>query len=481
MKTPTLFTAVSVFLLLGGWSEVQGAVVRTYPVVQDYATQVDELMAAYRASDGPGGVVAVMQHGEVILARAYGMANVEHAVPMRRESVLDIGSTAKQFTAFAVVLLEEQGKLSFDDDIREHLPEIPDFGSVITIRHLIHHQSGLREIYNSKMMAGWQGGDGISQTDAIHLTSRMRELNFEPGTEYLYCNTGYMLLADIVARVSGMSFPDFLSESVFLPLGMTHTTIMSQLGQSILGAAESYARMDDDGWVRIFDNSSLFGAGGIYTTVDDLAKWMANYATGQVGGAAAIEQMQKQGVLADGKALPYAFGIGVGSRRGLRTLAHGGASAGYRTSFTYYPEIDGGVITMSNHAQFDGSIGDQVADLFFGDEMDPEAPDAASAGEDAQEQVESDPWTPGGYELAEYEGQYYSPELETIYTLQVEGGRLMASHRRLADFELAPESEGTFSGPVGTVTFERNGAGEVTGLRMSNGRVLNMLFERFRH
>jgi CubicO group peptidase (beta-lactamase class C family) len=529
----------------------------------DPGARVDELMARY--TDGPGTVIGVVRDGELVFAGAYGLANIEHGVPMRRETVLDIGSVAKQFTAFAVALLADQGKLSLDEDIRTYLPAVPDFGSTITVRHLVHHMSGLREIYNAKALAGWQPGDGISQGDAQHLTSRMRQLNFEPGSEYLYCNTGYMLLADIVAEASGMTFPEFMEENVFEPVGMTSTTIMSRLGQSIPGAAESYGPEGDDGFVRIFDNSSLFGAGGIYTTVDDLARWMANLGTEAVGGEAVQEQIRERGVLNDGDTLSYAFGLTLGERRGLRTISHGGSSAGYRASFTYLPELDGGVITMSNHAAFDGSIGGQVAEAFFGEHMEAvaeeETGEAADDERPAEVQVaeavledyvgeyeiaptfvlyitregstlfgratgqgrnplwassdttfhlrdiasvtfhlEEDgtvsgltlhqngdrlaprrpPVTLSSEEMAALAGRYYSPELETIYTLVVEDGALVAKHRRHSDFELEVTAEGTLVGAgfFGTAVIERNEAGEPTGMRVSNGRVRNLLFEK---
>jgi CubicO group peptidase (beta-lactamase class C family) len=342
--------------------------------------------------------------------------------------------------------------------------------------------SGLREIYNALMMEGWQAGDGIAQEDALQLTARMNELNFEPGTEYLYCNTAYMLLADIVAKVSGVPFPEFMAESVFGPAGMTHTTIMASFGQSIPGAAESYGPAEGGGFVRIFDNSTIQGAGGIYTTVDDLAAWMSNYADARVGGPEVIQQMQQRGVLASGDTLGYAFGLTIGESRGLRTIGHGGSSAGYRSSFTYSPDVDGGVIVLSNFAGFDGSISGKVAEIFFGEHMEP-APEAAAGQEpteDPEEAEAAEEVEVAEEILASLAGRYYSPELETVYTLVVEDGKLMGKHRRHDDFELTATEEWVFRGPnfFSEVRFERNQAGVVTGMRASNGRVRNLLFER---
>ena len=242
------------FSIVAGLALTQQLVL-AYPAIAQVSTveeraAVAELMTGYHGE--PGAVIAVVRGGHVAFAEGFGLANLEHSIPLGRETVLDIGSVAKQFTAFAIALLADEGTLSIDDDIRIHLPEVPDFGEVITIRHMIHHMSGLREIYTSEGIAGRQNGDAVQQADALRLTEHMHELNFRPGERYLYCNTAYMMLADIVSRASGVSFPEFMAERVFGPLGMHHTTIMSKLGQSIPRVAESYAP-DDEGFVRVFD------------------------------------------------------------------------------------------------------------------------------------------------------------------------------------------------------------------------------------
>ncbi|NIQ52401.1 MAG: serine hydrolase, partial [Gammaproteobacteria bacterium] len=193
---------------------------------------------------------------------------------------------------------------------------------------------------------------------------------------------------------------------------------------------------------RIFDNSGIQGAGGVYTTVGDLARWITNYRTAEVGGAAAIAQMKQHGVLADGDTLPYAFGINVTESRGLETIAHTGSSAGYRASVVYYPEIDAGVIRQSNRSDFEAGIPGRVAEIFFGDRMAPVADDDEAdggAGADGEEGEQGRTvWMPTTAELGDLAGRYYSPELETVYTLVVEDGVLVARHRRHADFTLAP-------------------------------------------
>lgn len=449
-------------------------------------SRVDDLMAEYNRSDAPGAVIGVVHGGGLAFAKAYGMASLEHGTRLTPESVLDVGSVSKQMTTFAVVLLAQRGELDIDADIRTYLPEVPDFGSTITVRHLVHHMSGLREIYNSASLAGYQGGDGIAQEDALRLITNMQDLNFEPGTEYLYNNTGYMLLADIVSRVSGMPFADFMEANVFRPLGMTSTTIMARRGQVIPAAAESYAPREEGGFQRVFDNSGIQGAGGVYSTVGDLARWVTNYRTGEVGGMGVIEQMKQHGVLASGDTLPYAFGINVSEYRGLEAISHTGSSAGYRASVIYFPDIDGGVIRQSNRSDFDSSIPGKVADLFFGDEMEAvpdrnDMPDDVDESDDESTVADQSGWTPSPAQLRQFEGRYFSPELETLYTLVVEDGALIAKHRRHPDFELEPTEPDTFEADnfFGTARFERNRGAAVTGMRVSNGRVRNLLFERW--
>jgi CubicO group peptidase (beta-lactamase class C family) len=211
-------------------------------------------------------VALVVRDGAVVYRGAVGVASLEQRVPLSPATILDIGSVAKQLTAWAIVRLESEGRLSLDDDVRRHLPELPELGRTIRIRHLLHHTSGLREIYNTMMIGGWQGGDAMRQEHALRVVASQPRLQFEPGSEHLYNNTGYMLLADIVERVTGEEFHEWMAARVFRPLGMTRTVIMHELGQVIPGSGDSYAPTPDSGFVRVFDNSTIQGAGGVYSS-----------------------------------------------------------------------------------------------------------------------------------------------------------------------------------------------------------------------
>lgn len=450
--------------------------------------RVRQLLDAWAAvsewETGPGAITAVVQDGLVIASATHGLANLEHELVLNSQHILDVGSVSKQFTDFAIVLLAQRGLLAFDDDIRTHLPEVPSFGTPIRIRHLIHHMSGIREIYGSLALAGWQAGDGIAQEDALNLVTRMRELNFEPGEEYLYCNTAYMLLADVVSRTSGKPFADFMDDEIFTPLGMEFTTIMARKGQLMRGAAESYALQDGE-WQRVFDNSGIQGAGGIYSTVGDLARWLNNFQTARVGGPAAILQMQERGVLSNGDTLQYAFGLNIGAYRGLRTLSHGGSSAGFRAQLLYFPEENLGILQQANSSLTTAPpLLRMLADAMLEEKMEPVAAEDDENGRTDGLTSESSgtpsAWTPSRSELHTLEGVYFSPELEATWTLRVDEDHLKAHHVRLGALTLEPQSTDQFSAPdpLNQIRIERDNEGQPVALRITNGRVRNLRFER---
>ena len=441
---------------------------------------VDGIMAEYDQAGHPGAAVAIVRGGKTAYAQGYGLANIENNIPFTPETVSDIGSVAKQITAFAIIRLAQEGKLALDDDIRKYLPEVPDFGRPIRIVDLIHHTSGLREIYGAWAIAGGRSGDGILQEDALYLAQRSKELNFPPNTRHMYCNTGYMLLADIISRVSGMPFETWMRTHIFQPLGMDHTFIMDERGEVFPGAATSYETSPKNGFRQIFDNSTVQGAGGIYTTIPDLVKWLNNYRDPKIGGQKAVEQMLERGVLNNGDTLAYAFGLTVGQYRGLRLIRHTGSSAGYRAVFTWLPDQDLGIVVKSNFAGFAGSdLSNRMIDLLLGPVLGP-AP--AATGEEDEDGLFSFVDTSPEY-LNAYTGKYYCPELETVYEIRMENGGLVGGnwrHRNLPLKFLGEDYWEDTEGPLGEIRFERDEKGRVTGMRVTGGGVVNLWMERGR-
>ncbi|MBO6574403.1 MAG: serine hydrolase [Rhodothermales bacterium] len=437
---------------------------------------IDSVMARFNRTDAPGGAVTVVERGEVTYQKGHGMASLEQGIAIRPETIFDIGSVSKQFTGFALAMLDAQGALSLDDDIRLHLPEVPDFGHTITIRHLLNHTSGLREIYDSKGLAGWKGGDGIEQFEALRMTRHMTELNFVPGTEYLYCNTGYMLAADIVTRVTGQAFPEWLQRHVLEPLGMDSAEVMDHVGEVIVGAADSYSPQDGMAFVRRFDNSSAFGQGGIYASGSDMAKWMANMGSMRVGGQAVFDRLTTRGVLASGDTLSYALGISVREHRGATVWMHTGASAGFRSVLAWFPDHETGVFVQGNRSDF-GSVARlwAVVDAVLGDRLD-----AAETARTPSPEAGPEPAT-GSPNPDAFVGRFLSDELQAVYEVALDDGQLILSHRRHGDLTMEPRGGDAFNVPgFAYVVFERSPAGGITGFRASTSRARNVLFRRIR-
>jgi CubicO group peptidase (beta-lactamase class C family) len=335
--------------------------------------RVDQLMADYSGTEVPGALVAVVRNGEIVFERAYGMADLTHDIPFTANTRTNIGSTSKQFTAFAIALLADRGALSIDDDVRTHIPELPDFGETVRLRHLISHTSGYREFLNALAIGGWrlEEADHIDREEILAVVQRQPRLQNTPGSEYNYNNTGYALLAMVVERVTGEPFPEWMRANVFEPLGMGDTMVRGGPGPIVPNRAQGYAPAGDQGFREVTDIGAAMGAGGIYTTIGDLARWMRNLRTAELGGPAVLERMTTRNVLTTGDTTNYAMGLMVSRTRGLRMIQHGGADAAHRSTFVYYPDLDAGLIVQSNHAGFDGTIPGRIAEIFFGEHMEP--------------------------------------------------------------------------------------------------------------
>jgi CubicO group peptidase (beta-lactamase class C family) len=436
--------------------------------------RVDRIMAAYASPESPGAVVAVVRNGEVVFDRAYGMANLTHQVPLTVDTRGNLASTAKQFTAFAVALLAEQGRLGLDDDVRVHIPELPDLGETVTLRHLLTHTSGYREFLNALAIGGWriEDLDHIDRHEALEVVRRQPTLQNSPGAEYNYNNTGYVLLAMVVERVTEQSFADWLRANLFTPLGMTATVVREHPRQLVPGAAQGYAPAGAGGaFNEAPDMGGGLGAGDIYSTVGDLARWMTNLGTGDLGGRAVLEAMTTRNVLTTGDTTPYGLGLYVRTVRGLRMIEHGGGEMGHRSHFRYYPDLDAGLIVLSNHGRFDGSIPGRIAEVFFGEHMAPReelaaaTPPSAVALAAATELFDPASFDPASF--AVYAGRYaVTIQPGMVLSFRREGDRLLVEPTGQTAVELRPTSDATFSVPeaASAVTFHKDPTGAVTGL-----------------
>ncbi len=419
----------------------------------DAKRRVDQLLAPWNRKDGPGAAVAVWRGGKTVFAKAYGMANLGYDIPFTVTTPTNIGSTSKQFTAFAVMLLVEEGKIGLDDDVRKYIPELKDFGQTVTVRNLLTHTTGYRELYNSLVLTGRRidESDYVGREEFIPLVQRQPALQNAPGAEFNYNNTAFGLAAMIVSRVSKMPFETFMAQRVFGPVGMTHTRVRADVRVPVKGATVGYSRSDKGVWRDLGDLGGSMGAGGIYTTLGDLQTWAEHLANPKVGTKASIAQMMTPFTLKDGKSTGYGFGLFIDKQNDQKRVQHGGADVSHRSMLAMYPDLNAGITVQSNDGSFDSSIAFRLAEAFF-PELTPK-PVVAGAPFDASKY--------DAKKFDEFAGQYaldaapafvltFSRSGDTLYTQATGQGKL----------RLTPTSDTSFAvtGVAASVEFTRDAA-----------------------
>jgi len=521
--------------------------------------KVDAIFARMNTTTSPGCALAVMREGRIVYSRGYGMANLDHDVVISPSTIFHVASVSKEFTAAAIVLLAQDGKLSLDDNVRKYVPELPDFGVPITIRHLLHHTSGLRDQWDLLGLAGWRYSlDLITDDDVLQVMSRQKDLNFRPGERHLYCNTGYTLLATIVARASGQSLRAFTDERIFKPLGMTRTHFRQDHAEIIKGQAYGYVPAGNTFRLSV-TNFDTAGATSLHTTVEDMARWDRNFYDAQVGGPTFVDQITTRGVLNNGEQIAYAFGLQHGTYRGLAVIGHGGSDAGYRADFLRFPSEKLSIVCLCNLSTANLSgLTRQVADVYLADKLGPSdapppLPPAIKVNEEQLSRVAGvywnreqdtfrkffvkdgtlrmgfdtngaaltaiapgrfaippvefsfdapatgaarvtetpragggkptlfeavEPFAPSPADLTQYAGVYRSEEVEPIYRIIVENGKLVLRRLKLNAAPLEPLMRDMFTIPPGRVRFLRDTKGRVSGLMISTSRVLNLRFTK---
>lgn len=443
---------------------------------------IDSLFAKYNSKTA-GVSVAVVKDGEIVFEKGYGMANLEYDIPITPQTIFHVASVSKQFTAFSIYLLEKQGKISFEDDIRKYIPEVPNFGKTITIKHLLYHTSGLKDQWALLTLAGWRMDDVITTEQILKLVSQQKELNFPTGTQFKYSNTGFTLLAEIIKRVSEQTFAEFTEENIFRPLGMKYTQFYDDHEKIVKNRAYSYGQENGVFKKRTLSYSNV-GATSLFTTVGDLAKWTRNFEKPIVGDSDLIKKFNKLGKLdngepiimaiIDGETTYHAKGQFFRNYRGLLVFNHTGADAGYRTYLARFPDKRFSVIALSNDESFSSlKAGLDIAEFYLKDDLKQKIISKDENSRDnANEQFTSN--------LTEFEGEYYNPELTTTYYIKIKDDKLIMLHRRLSDIELAQIGENKFSG-TNTFGFEieflRTGQ-KVVGFEISNFGAKKVRFRR---
>ena len=329
---------------------------------------IDSLFIDWNKPDVPGCAIGIIKDGKLIYSSGYGIGDLEHDVEITPSSVFYIGSVSKQFVAFSILLLEEQGKLSLDDRIQKFLPDFPEYQSPLTIRHFIHHTSGVRDYLTLMYLQGRDYLDNTDVDEVYDLIIRQKELNFTPGEKFLYSNSCYFMLAMIVEKASGQSLKMFAQEHIFGPLGMNNSIFYDDNTDLIKNRVFSYMKSGEDGFLNLIMRFDLVGSGGVYTNVEDLFLWDQNFYNNKLGkgGQEIIQKMHVEGLLNNGESCGYAFGLNNGTYKGLKTVSHGGALAGYRAQLIRFPDEKFSVIMLANRGDANPTAKSfQMADMFL--------------------------------------------------------------------------------------------------------------------
>jgi CubicO group peptidase (beta-lactamase class C family) len=438
--------------------------------------RIDAVFSRFNRSDSPGCAVGVYQNGAITYSMGYGSANLEYGVPITANTPFISGSVAKQFTAAAIALLVEQGRLSLDDDVRKYIPELPDYGVKVTIDHLVHHTSGLRDFWALVGVSGMRFDDGYTSGDVIRLAARQKQLNFPPGSEYAYSNTGYVSLGVIVQRVTGKSLREFAADEIFKPLGMNNTHYHDDHTMIVPGRASAYSPVAGGGWRIDVWNNDIVGQGGVMTTVSDLQKWDENFYTGKVGGPGFLKRQLEQGKLANGQVLTYAFGLTVTEYRGVPLVEHTGSSGGYRTIISRFPAQHSSVVALCNSSDVNTTmLSHRVADIVLDTKFTQPVPAPRTVASDGQSTTLP---STSGANLRPFTGRFYSQEVDATYELTVDGGALVVKRPRGEVETLQMVDARTFRGGGLTYRFAPNARGAAPSFTVDVARVRGLAFVR---
>jgi CubicO group peptidase (beta-lactamase class C family) len=473
MKNQHLFTRkiIAVVLFIIGFTAVdltgqQNMTAKQPPIDDEAAKKVDEFLAQWDKKDLPGGAVGVVRDGKLVYKRAFGMANLEYDVPNTPLTLFNLASASKPFTAASIALLAQQGKLSLDDDIRKYVPELPKYDETVTIRHLIHHTSGIRE-YQALVLFGGLGTDNAySDKSVLNMLARQKNISFKPGSKHQYSNSNYHLLGIIVGRVSGKSLRAFAEENIFKPLGMKNTLFFDNRFEVVKNRAAGYRIGPDK---SISARSSLFdlvGGGGVLTTVEDLYLWDQNFYEPKIGNKELIQLLTTPGTLNDGEKINYAFGMWRQEYKGLTVIKHSGNMTGFRAQIVSFPEQKFTVIALSNNsAIFPSVIAEKLADIYLEGQLKPEAPSQKKVAESLPPAIA----LPEN-EAQRYAGIYASSESGAVFKLSLRDGKLINSLLLKNEVPLTPVSENRFLMVAGADKYElipvSGASGKISEIRL---------------
>jgi len=440
--------------------------------------RIDSVFAPFDNPRSPGCAVGVLEEGRLAFARGYGMANLDHGIAITSRSIFRIGSVSKQFTAAVVVLLAQEGVFSLDDGIREYFPELPELYGPITVRNLLHHTSGIRDYLELMGMRGVGDEATYTEDDMVRLLSRQKDLNFDPGSDFRYSNSGYLLLSRLVYRTTGMTLRDQAQRLLFDPLGMERTHIHDDHREIVPDRATGYGSGSNGRFFVDQTTLDIVGDGGVFTSIEELSRWMDNFFELKVGGPDWLATMETRGILTNGDTLDYALGLRTGLQRGLPTVGHGGAFVGYRAATLRYPSEGVSVMVLCNYARTDPSrMAGEVGEIWLEDRMDPRPDPQAAPRPPSRPSPEDTTPLLSSEEQRPFLGEYYSEEVDATYRILRGDDGLILDVNGALTLPLEGRGPDTLVGEWLTLTFWREGD-SVAGFRAGSGRAGGIVFSR---
>ncbi|MFO7799203.1 serine hydrolase domain-containing protein [Rhodohalobacter sp.] len=413
--------------------------------------EVDSIFTDY-TNETPGCAVGVTHQGSLIFSKGYGMANLDYGIPIQPDSKFMIASISKQFTAASLLMMQQEGLIDLDENLKTYIPELPDFETPITARQMIHHTSGIRDLFSLLALNDVGLDNTTTPESTFDLISRVSKLNFVPNTEYNYSNSSYFLMSILVENLTEMSLREYADKHFFQPIGMTDTHFHDDTGMIVKNRAESY-RPTDNGVGRFYrDNLDRVGARGLFTTIEDFAKWDANFLENKSNLQNFREKMLEVGIFNDGTEMDYAAGIRLSEYRKLYTFGHGGNYMGFRTSYMHFPDYELGVIVFCNRSNISPAThAREVSDLYLKEVFEEK--------------------------FSEYTGSYHNSRFRTEYNIVIEDGILFLTRGLREKAELSWSENDEFRADGITVTFVRGGD-EIEAMKLKSSRTANVTFER---
>ncbi len=445
--------------------------------------QVNQLFAEFDKDHNPGAAVAIVHNGNVIFKNGFGSSDIEKNTKINPSTKLNICSIGKQFTAFAIALLEEKGMLSVTDDVRKYIPELNDFGSKITLLDLLNHSSGLREIADLLELSGKSSNGPFSEEDVMKIIYRQKELNFQPGSEYLYCNTGYILLAEVIERITKKDYTEWITENIFKPLEMNNTQFYYDPDNFVTDFAWSYTLERGNYKKELLKKVWYVGAGNVFSTVEDMCSWLINFDYPKLGDKELILKLGKKGnpMNKDGNDT-YVYGRVNSKYKGLDYYWHGGGGYGYTAQIIHFPENKFGAIILSNFVY--GGVFNrarQIADIYLVDHFPLSENTNSDINREEYVSIKINNILVKSLNLKNYEGTYYSEELDIYYSIFHRGNNLVASNSIVGECSLTHVNGDIFSGDrwyFSNVKFKKSKKNEICEFTITNDRVRNIKFKK---